>query len=279
MLQKDLSQTLKSRRQMLNEIIEYKKFLIGIKKNRVPLDLLKDSISNLTLRSITSQMQKKSFIIIAETKKASPSAGVLKKRYNPGSLAISYEKGGASAISVLTEDKYFLGSVEHLTIVKQSTHLPVVAKDFFIDEYQVYEAKKYGADCILLILRILSDEQFISLFNLATGLGLEVLCEIHNEKEMERFFNIVPNQHNVLLGINSRDLDTLSINHNSTIRLISMAKGVKIPVIAESGIKNKNDLLAVYKAGAKGALIGEYLLRSKSPAMALKKLLQEIENG
>lgn len=277
-MQKDLSTILRKKKPMLSKIIEYKKSVIEQKKSAVPVDILKSCTRRLPLRSILDKMAEKDFIIIAETKKASPSAGILRKRYNPAKIAISYQKSGASAISVLTEDKFFLGSVEHLKAVKNSVSIPVLAKDFFIDEYQIYEAYFQGADCILLILKILSDEQFVSFTKIAEDLGLETLIEVQNEDELRRFFNLSSGLSNIILGINNRNLENLNIDLNGTFHLLSLLNEVKIPTIIESGIESGKILAKFYSAKARGALIGTYLLKASSPGKALEKLLREMRN-
>ncbi|MGB9641807.1 MAG: indole-3-glycerol phosphate synthase TrpC [Candidatus Ratteibacteria bacterium] len=264
---------------MLKRILEYKENAVERKKILMPLDILKQKVHPVICRSIIEKTKQRPFIIIAETKKASPSGGIFRKRYSPSKIALSYEKGGASAISVLTEERYFLGHPRHLQTVKNAVNVPVLAKDFFIDPYQVYEAKMYGADCILLIFRILSDEQFISLLNVTKNLNLEVLVELHTEKEMERFFNLMPANKGLLIGINSRDLDSLKVDFDGMIHLLSLLKGIKIPVIAESGINDVKTLVKLYNAGANGALIGNYFLKAKSPGLAVKNFLKEICYG
>ncbi len=278
-MQKDSSSIFRKKRQMLNKILEHKRNVVEQKKLSIPLDVLKQRIQPTVCRSVIERTKQQPFIIIAETKKASPSGGIFRKKYSPSKIAASYEKGGASAISVLTEDRYFLGSPRHLQSVKNTVSVPVLAKDFFIDPYQIYEAKMYGADCILLIIRILSDEQFISLLSVARTLNLEILVELHTEKEIERFFNIMPASKGILVGINSRDLDSLRIDLNITIYLISLLKGVKIPIIAESGVNDIKTVIDLYNAGASGALIGSRFLKEKSPGMSVTKFLKEIYDG
>ncbi|MCM8758278.1 MAG: indole-3-glycerol phosphate synthase TrpC [Candidatus Omnitrophica bacterium] len=265
----------------LNEIIEHKKSLIEQKKKVLPLEILKTCKRprNFCMMSIAQRIYHEGFGIIAETKKASPSGGLFRKRYSPKQIAISYQNAGACAISVLTEDKFFLGSIEHLKAVKSCVNIPVLAKDFFVDEYQVYQAYLAGADCILLILKILSDQDFLHLFKVARSLKLEVLAEIQNEKELSRFFNLLPQKDGMILGINSRNLSNLEIDFEGTFYLLSLLKGVKIPLIVESGISSAEQLTRFFSAGANGALIGSYLLRSKSPKKALRKLIKEIQNG
>lgn len=279
MLQKDLSIILKKKKPMLNEIIKHKKALIERKKVCMPVDVMKACATNLSVRSIVQKICKNRFAIIAETKKASPSGGIFRKKYNPARIALSYQNAGACAVSVLTEDKFFLGSIEHLKTVKSCIKIPVLAKDFFIDEYQIYEAYISGADCILLILKILSDEDFIHLFKIARRLNLELIIEIQNEKELSRFFNLLPEKHGVILGINNRDLDNLQMNFECTFYLLSLTKGAKIPVIVESGINGSEQLINFLNAGADGALIGSYLLRAKSPGTALRNLIKELNDG
>ncbi|MCM8825715.1 MAG: indole-3-glycerol phosphate synthase TrpC [Candidatus Omnitrophica bacterium] len=264
---------------MLQKIIEHKKSLIERDKSSLPLDVLKKATRHFPVSSIIQKTKENDFIVIAEAKKASPSGGIFRKKYNPARIAISYEKAGATAISVLTEERYFLGCIEHLKQVKKAVKIPVVAKDFFIDEYQIYQAYVSGADCILLILKILIDDEFLHLAKVARKLNLEILVEIQNKEELSRFFKISGVNSGMLLGINSRNLDTLEINTAATISLLSMIKDIKIPVIAESGITNSRTLVELRKAGASGVLIGTYLLRAHSPGKALKQLLKEMRNG
>ncbi|MCX7706161.1 MAG: indole-3-glycerol phosphate synthase TrpC [bacterium] len=278
-MQKGSFRIWKEKRQMLNRIIEHKKAMIQRKKKVLPFDLLKSYVRSFPLRSVIEKASNENFIIIAETKKASPSGGIFRKRYSPAKIAYSYQKAGASAISVLTEDKFFFGSIEHLKKVKNRVNVPVLAKDFFIDEYQIYEAYISGADCILLILKILSDEECFYLFNVARRLNLEILAEIHNEKELSRFFKLFSENNGLLLGINSRNLDNLEINFDCVLHLLSLLKGVKIPVIVESGIANVEQLINFFNAGANGALIGSYFLKAESPGKTLKTLIKEMQNG
>ncbi|HOQ82029.1 MAG TPA: indole-3-glycerol-phosphate synthase [bacterium] len=263
---------------LLNRILENKKISINKKKQILPVSCLKIPSAEKP-NSIIKKISHQKFIIIAETKKASPSGGVFRKKYNPARIATSYVSGGASAVSVLTEEAFFLGSIEDLRKVKNAVDIPVLNKDFIIDEYQIYLAKYFGADCVLLILRILSDSQFLHMFELARSLNLEVLIEVHNKKEIQRLSNILPDSRGALIGINSRDIDTLSISHETIFNLLSSAKNIKIPVIAESGVKDANILRQLYQSGASGALIGEYFLRSKSPGELVKKLLKEMNYG
>jgi len=278
-LLKGLFMILKNRRKMLlNRILENKKISINKKKQILPISCLKIPSAEKP-NSILKKIIHQKFIIIAETKKASPSGGIFRKKYNPARIAVSYASGGASAVSVLTEESFFLGSMEDLKAVKSVVDIPVLNKDFIIDEYQIYLAKYFGADCVLLILRILSDSQFLHLLKLARSLNLEVLIEVHNKKEIQRLSDILQDSRGLFIGINSRDIDTLSINYEGIFNLLSFAKNIKIPIIAESGVKDANKLRQLYQSGASGALIGEYLLRSKSPGGAVKKLLKEMNYG
>ena len=203
-------------------------------------------------------------------KRQSPSGGDLDKNLNPSVQAKTYIESGADAISVLTEEDFFKGSnkdLEKVLKISKKEKIPVLQKDFIIDEYQIYESKAIGADCILLIIKILEKEQFIEYFNIANELGLSVLVEIHDEKELEKALLVDLK----ILGINNRNLETLNTNLN-TFEEISQKVPKGIFKIAESGIKNATDALRMINAGANGLLIGESIMKSDNR----KKLIQNI---
>ncbi len=174
-------------RDILQEIVEYKKIELKKKKEIFPLNILKNSCSSLTptydFKSAISKPGKLNFI--AEVKKSSPSQGLICPNFNPSKLATIFEHSGASAISVLTEEKFFEGKISHLQDIKKESHLPLLAKDFFIDEYQIYEARFYGADAILLIAGILTRKEIIEFLILAKKLGLACLVEMHRKEELK----------------------------------------------------------------------------------------------
>lgn len=201
---------------------------------------------------------KKGFFLITEIKKASPSAGIIKKDFDPIKIAEDYQKAGASALSILTEKNYFLGSKKNLIEVGKNINIPILRKDFIIHPFQIYEAYNMGADIILLIAACLSSDKLSELYFFARDLGMQVLVEVHSEEELEMVLKIKPQ----IIGINNRDLKTFKTDLSVSMNLIK-----KVPedifVISESGIKNSEDITMLKKAGFSGALVGESLMRSK----------------
>jgi indole-3-glycerol phosphate synthase len=206
--------------------------------------------------------------LIAEVKQASPSRGMLSPNFHPIELGRTYAEGGAAAISVLTEANYFLGSIEHLAAIKDVVGLPLLRKDFIFDLYQVYESRAYGADALLLIASILSQEQLNGLVSLSHSLGLRCLVEVHNESEVER---AVLSEAEII-GINNRDLNTFSIDINTTRRLRPLIPQERI-VVSESGIKSKRDLEKLGEWGVDAVLVGEALVTADDVLAKMKELL------
>ena len=229
---------------ILKEIVEKTIITIDKRKESKSLDHLKSQIENLTLAdpNFKKSLLKKDEAIIAEIKKASPSAGIISHNFNPVSKAKEYENIGASALSILTEESYFKGSSKYLEEVKRHTKLPILRKDFMIDEYQLYEAKLMGADCILLIASILNDEQLKSFVMLAESLKLDYLIEVHDIDELRR----VECFKNAIIGVNNRNLKTFDVDINNSINLKKQFKGENISV-SESGIKRKSDIKLLKK--------------------------------
>jgi indole-3-glycerol phosphate synthase len=206
--------------------------------------------------------------LIAEVKQASPSRGMLSPNFNPIKLAQNYAEGGASAISVLTEANYFMGSIEHLAAIKEVVGLPLLRKDFIFDLYQVYESRAYGADALLLIAAILGPNQLKELVSLSHSLGLRCLVEVHNEGEVERaVFSEAE-----IIGINNRDLNTLSVDINMTRRLRPLIPQERI-VVSESGIKSKRDIEKLMKWGVDAVLVGEALVTADDVLAKMQELL------
>jgi len=205
--------------------------------------------------------------VIAEVKKASPSKGIISPDFNPVAIASSYEKGGAEAVSVLTDEKFFQGSLDSIPLVRQEVKLPVIRKDFIIHELQIEEASNYGADAILLIAAILDQNQIRDFLQMSNELDLDVLVEVHDEKELEK--SLVAGSR--LIGINNRDLRDFTVDLKTTIRL---RKGIpdSIPVVSESGIKTHEDMKMLDDNGITAALIGETLMRSDDRETAIRKL-------
>ncbi|RKY31898.1 MAG: indole-3-glycerol phosphate synthase TrpC [Candidatus Omnitrophota bacterium] len=249
---------------ILEEIIRIKKEIVEKKKKRP----LKER--NFPVLKLTERLEKE-FGIIAEVKKASPSAGILKKNYRPADIAKIYEECGASGISVLTCEPYFFGSIEHLRKVKENVNIPVLMKDFIFDEYQILEGKYSGADIILLIAKILQTNQLKKLSKFADSLNLEVIVEVHDKDDIKKAFKI-ENWENKIIGINNRDLESLKVDINTTFKLLKLLPKDQIPVISESGIKGRKEIMRLKEEGIKGVLVGETLLKSKD----LRKKFKEI---
>jgi len=203
--------------------------------------------------------------LIAEIKSKSPSAGVMIKDYDPVNIAGIYERSGARAISVLTDSKYFGGSIEHITKVKNAVKIPILRKDFIIDEVQIHESRLAGADAILLIVRILQPDELKGLIKYADGLGMSCLVEVHSEDEARIALDAGAN----IIGINNRDLDTLQVDINTTANILSAVPELKEKIIvSESGIGNKKDVDLLKNIGVNAILIGEAIL--KAPDMGQK---------
>ena len=243
---------------ILNDIVKNTKAKLVEKKAAVSLDEIKLQLSRLDLPKgkFKASLAGKAEAVIAEIKKASPSAGIISENFDPIQKAQEYEAFGAAALSILTEEDFFLGSNQHLEDVKAITSLPILRKDFMVDEYQIYEAKLIGADCILLIASILSDIEITDFVALAEVLELDYLIEVHDAEELQR----VEHFNNALIGVNNRNLKTFEVNINNSVNLKNSFSGDNI-FIAESGIKNKDDLSYLKERGISVFLIGESLMR------------------
>jgi indole-3-glycerol phosphate synthase len=243
---------------ILEKIVANTKAGLIQKKAELPIKQIKRSLEDLDLPRgrFKDNISNKDEAIIAEIKKASPSAGVIEEEFDPVKKAIEYEAFGASALSILTEEDFFMGSVDHLKDVKKITALPILRKDFIIDEYQIYESKLIGADCILLIASILSDQQIENLINVAQQLELDYLIEVHDENELRR----VEHFEDALIGTNNRNLKTFEVDLDNSVRLRSLFKEKNI-FIAESGIKSREDMNYLKLNNIKVFLIGESLMR------------------
>jgi indole-3-glycerol phosphate synthase len=207
--------------------------------------------------------------IIAEVKKASPSKGVISASFDPIAIAETYEKGGATAISVLTDEKYFQGSLRYLEAVREKVSLPLLRKDFIIDPLQVFESAQAGADAMLLIVAILGLNQMQELYSAALELSIDPLVEVHSMKECEIAFKLSPMPR--LIGINNRDLSTFETDVSTTLSIIKNIPR-EVMVISESGIGTKEQAQTLFRAGVKGILAGESLMRSPDPAALIQEL-------
>ena len=258
---------------ILEKIIRDKKETLKLIKKNNSLDSLEKKIKSLNFFSNFKKtiQNNKGIALISEIKKASPSAGVLVKDFNHIDIAKMYVDNGTTCLSVLTEEKHFLGKLDYITDIKKKLKIPVLAKDFFIDPYQIALSKSYGSDCILLIIAALNGSQADEIYDEASKKNLSVIVEVHNQKEAETALKYS----NALIGINNRNLKTLEVSINNTISIFETIKSHKGPIISESGIKNENDVKYIYdKTGIKNFLIGESLLTSGNPGGLIKKIME-----
>ena len=211
--------------------------------------------------------------LIAEVKKASPSKGLLRADFDPEALAQSYEANGAAAVSVLT-DRHFQGTVEHLSAVKQTVNIPVLRKDFVTDPYQVYEARAYGADALLLIVAVLDPSQLRDLLREAAGLWLQCLVEVHNRAEMEEALDAGAE----VIGVNNRDLHTFHTDVRVTEELAHLVPRGRI-LVSESGISARGDLVRLGRMGVHAVLVGEALVTAEDPGARVRELLGRPANA
>ena len=249
---------------ILEKIIKNKIKKIDILKKSISLDSLKDRINeNKSFMNfkekIENNIKNDKISIIAEIKKASPSSGLIIEDYNPVNIAEIYNSNNATCLSVLTEEDFFLGNLIHISKIKQQINLPILCKDFFVDKFQVHLAKSYGADAILIILAGVSDDLANDLYEEALKLNMSVIVEVHTVNEAEKALNF----NDALIGINNRNLKTLKTEVNTTYDIHNVLVGHTGPLISESGIKTKEELLEINKkTKIKTFLIGESLLKN-----------------
>lgn len=262
---------------ILDEIISKRKETIALCKKQKSIDALKEEIAqnkyphyslfkalNITFKDLSPKTQ-----IIAEVKKASPSRGVICEVFDYIDIARSYERGGAAAISVLTEPYYFQGDNRYLTEIKEVVKVPVLRKDFIIDEWQIYEAKAIGADAILLIVAALGQEELERFLNIAHDLELDVLVETHDEEEVERAIRSGAK----IIGVNNRDLKTFEVSLEVSKRLSKRIPKEHL-FVAESGVKTTEDIRFIKSLGAHAVLIGEGVVKAYDREACLKELLE-----
>lgn len=257
----------------LEEICAKKKEHIARKKKQISENALEDKISSLPptrkfFQLLKSKADKNEIGLIAEVKKASPSKGIIRQEFNHREIAINYQNGGATCVSVLTDEPYFQGKDDFLEEIKQEISLPILRKDFMLDTYQIIESRALGADCILLIMAALSNAQANELEQAAIEYKMDVLIEVHNEKELDRAMDLRSN----LIGINNRDLKTLNVDLATTEKLVPRLSGEKLPV-CESGISINADIKRMQKVGVNCFLVGESLMKENDVLAATKKLL------
>ena len=256
----------------LDKIIADKRLYVKEKQELVPVKLLEKSIyyTSKTVSLKEYILRKDKHGIIAEIKKRSPSKGNINLYVDIEKTSIGYMQAGASAISVLTDTPYFGGKNEDLTLVRKFNFCPILRKDFIIDEYQIIEARSIGADAILLIASVLSADEIKDFTCLAHSLGLEVLLEIHSKEEVDKI-----SEYNSIVGINNRNLGSLSIDMQNSNLLLPYIKGVEVK-ISESGINCPEDVLELRSLGFNGFLIGSLFMKSSRPHLAFKEFMAEL---
>jgi len=257
---------------ILTKILNTKKIEIATCSEQISLQQLKKRANNSdTIRPFVTAIKNKIIhnqaAVIAEIKRASPSKGLIRENFNPEAIAISYQKGGASCISVLTDEKYFQGSSAYLREARAACNLPVIRKDFIIDIYQVYEARAMNADCILLIVSALSDKKMQLLYSLARSLEMDVLIEVHDEPELKRALQLNP----ALIGINNRNLRTFATSLDTTLNLLAQIPEHHI-VVTESGIHRQEDIQKMRSHNVNAFLVGEAFMRANDPGKELNSL-------
>ena len=259
---------------ILEKIIHNKNIEVKILKEKVNFNEIKNTAINIkTSRKFKNSLledSKKGYGLIAEIKKASPSKGIIRKKFDPKNIALDYMKAGASCISVLTDEKFFSGKTDYINIVKNVVKLPIIRKDFIIDPIQVYQSKIIGADCILLIMACLSDTQLKDLYDLAISLNLEVLVEIHNLKELKRALKLNP----AMIGVNNRNLKTMKTSLKTTLDLLPQIPKDTL-IISESGLKTRMDLRLIAENGVRCFLIGESLMEKDNVYKSTKEILKD----
>lgn len=254
---------------ILNEICAHKKQEIDRRKSERPVTEIKDEIARVRpARDFRAALRKPGISLIAEVKKASPSKGTFIEDFDPIGLGSLYEQAGARAVSVLTDEKYFKGSLDDLTSVHQGVAVPCLRKEFIIDDFQIYESRAAQADAILLIVRCLSDAQLKDYLELAHDLGMDVLVESHTAAEIERAINAGAH----IIGINNRDLDTFTVDINVTLELKRLVPGGHV-LVSESGIHRREDVVKLEDGGIDAILVGEALVSSSNIAAKIGHLL------
>ncbi len=258
---------------VLHRICEDKRVHLAERKREAPLSELEGLARNAPAprgfaKELTRRVREDDFALICEIKKASPSKGLIREDFDPPALARAYRDGGAACLSVLTDIPYFQGRNEYLVAARQAVEIPVLRKDFMLDPYQIPESRALGADCILLIMAALDDEQAQDLAAAAKEWGMDVLLEVHDAVELERALRI----DSPLLGINNRNLKTLEVDLQTTRELAPTVPSDRV-TICESGLFTRDDLLQMTEAGAQAFLIGESLMRQPDVAEATAKLL------
>jgi indole-3-glycerol phosphate synthase len=270
---------------VLDKIVQTKKIEVETRKKETPVEKLQTRILTVdrprNFYAAVTKAPSRKVNLIAEIKKASPSAGLIRQDFDPEKIAITYTQAEADALSILTDETYFQGSLDYIQIAKKVSPLPVLRKDFIIDEYQIYEARAYGADAILLITEILAPSQIIDMLILASTLKMTSLIEVHSVESLLIVRQTIgfPHERYSLLGINNRDLHSQTIDINNTIRLMDMLdEETRDTVISESGIKTSSDIDKLASAGVRAVLIGETFMRAENIPAKIEEILGPINS-
>jgi len=258
---------------VLDQIIEGVQEDLAERKKQVGLNELMVKISEVNPAiDVLPSLQSSKLSVIAEVKRSSPSKGALAKISDPAELALRYQAGGATAVSVLTEGRKFGGSLADLDAVRSAINIPILRKDFMVDDYQIFESRAHGADIILLIVAALSDLQLSEFYAIAKSLGMQVLVETHTLKEVERALSLDPE----IIGVNARDLTTLKIDLGAFDKLAKAIPAGKIKV-AESGISSVAEVISYRKSGAEAILVGEALVKDGDPAQMIQNFINRAD--
>jgi len=252
---------------LLEKIILHKREEVAQKKRTMPIKFLKD-VECPEIRDFKSALVKDRMAIITEIKERSPSAGLIRRNFDPIKIARIYERNGADAISILTDNEFFGGCLEYLTAVRKKVKIPILRKDFIIDDYQIYESLYFGADAVLLIARILTPDVLERFIILSNELGLKCFVEVHTQDELKKVISTEAE----IIGVNNRDLNTLEVDIETSLQLIKMIPERYITV-SESGIKTRNDIIRLRDAGFNAVLIGETLMKASDTGQKLSELI------
>jgi indole-3-glycerol phosphate synthase len=258
---------------VLDQIIEGVQEDLAERKKQVGLNELMVKISEVNPAiDVLPSLQSSKLSVIAEVKRSSPSKGALAKISDPAELALRYQAGGATAVSVLTEGRKFGGSLADLDAVRSAINIPILRKDFMVDDYQIFESRAHGADIILLIVAALSDLQLSELYAISKSLGMQVLVETHTLEEVERALSLDPE----IIGVNARDLTTLKIDLGAFDKLAKAIPAGKIKV-AESGISSVAEVISYRNSGAEAILVGEALVKDGDPAQMIQNFINRAD--
>ncbi|MEW5945951.1 MAG: indole-3-glycerol phosphate synthase TrpC [bacterium] len=257
-------------RTLLERIVEARREDVAAMKRRLPREAVEAEAAGAApaRRFREAVLAGKPVGLIAEVKRASPSRGVLRGDFDVEGIARGYATGGAAALSVLTEGRFFQGAPEYVAMAKGACPLPVLRKDFIVDEYQVVESRALGADCVLLIATLLEESRLGDFCRLALSLGMETLVEIHSERELEKISGVPCD----IIGVNNRDLTTMEVDIRTSVRLAGLLRGAECRV-SESGIGAPEDVRVMKEAGYHGVLVGEALMTAPDPGRKARELL------